>query len=173
MLAVALSISAGAYGMHVFDARALAAEKAERATDGQKHAADLLAISRTALDAQQRAIAAHDTAAARVAAVDSKFTKERMDHENDNRRYRDALAAGTDQLRVTVRNCSPAGADSLSGGAGAASVGDGATAVADLDRATAERAFAVAGDDQREIDKLRALQEYVCTVRPASPGCVR
>ncbi|PPB80660.1 hypothetical protein B0O95_1301, partial [Mycetohabitans endofungorum] len=31
--------------------------------------------------------------------------------------------------------------------------------------------FAVAADDQREIDKLRALQRYVCTVQPQTAGC--
>jgi hypothetical protein len=55
--------------------------------------------------------------------------------------------------------------------AGAAGVGDGAAAYADVDRATAERVFAVAADDQREIDKLKVLQAYVCAVRSDVPGC--
>ncbi|WP_242468147.1 lysis system i-spanin subunit Rz [Burkholderia plantarii] len=157
--------------MHVFDARSLVMEQAGRAADAQQHAEDLLAISRAALDAERRASDTHAAAASRVAAVDAQMTKERMAHEIENRNARTALAAGTDRLRVAVRNCSAADADGVPRATGATGVGDGAATIADLDGATAERAFAVAGDDQREIDKLRALQAYVCAIRTATPGC--
>ncbi|MFY4696760.1 lysis system i-spanin subunit Rz [Burkholderia glumae] len=171
LLVAGAAAGAGAYGAHVFDARNLALEQAGRAADAQQHAEDLLAISRAALDAERRASDAHDAAASQVAAVDAQMTKERMAHETENRNARAALAAGTDRLRVAVRNCSAADAGGVPRAAGVAGVGDGTATIADLDGATAERAFAVAGDDQREIDKLRALQAYVCAIRTTTPGC--
>ncbi|KVZ57498.1 lysis system i-spanin subunit Rz [Burkholderia ubonensis] len=171
LLAALLGAAAGAGTEHLIGARQLADEQAARAADAQRHAGDLTSISQAALAAELRAIAAHDAAASRVAAVDAQFTKERNDHENENRSMRAALAAGTDRLRVAVRNCTAAGSDGLPGAAGTAGVGDGAAAVADVDPATAERVFAVAGDDQREIDKLKAMQGWACAVRPATPGC--
>ncbi|KUY54296.1 lysis system i-spanin subunit Rz [Burkholderia sp. RF2-non_BP3] len=171
LLAALLGAAAGAGVEHLISARQLAHEQSARATDAQRHTDDLEAISRAALTAEQRAIAAHDAAASQVAAVDAQLTKERTDHETENRSLRAALAAGTDRLRVTVRNCTAAGSDGLPGATSAAGVGNGATAYADLDPAVAERVFGVAGDDQREIDKLRAVQGYVCAVRPATPGC--
>ncbi|KAG8153074.1 lysis system i-spanin subunit Rz [Burkholderia catarinensis] len=156
---------------YLIGARQLADERAARAAGGQQHANDLTTISKAALDAEQRAIAAHDSAASQMAAVDAQLTKERTDHETENRSYRAALSAGTERLRIAVRNCTATGADGLPGTTGAAGLGDGAAAVADLDPAVAERAFAVAGDDQREIDKLKAVQGWVRAVRPATPGC--
>ncbi|WP_338911854.1 hypothetical protein [Mycetohabitans rhizoxinica] len=35
----------------------------------------------------------------------------------------------------------------------------------------AQHVFAIADDDQREIKKLRALQGYVCAVRPETVDC--
>ncbi|KVN92526.1 lysis system i-spanin subunit Rz [Burkholderia ubonensis] len=171
LLAALLGAAIGAGVERLVGARRLADEQAARAADAQRHAGDLTTISQAALAAEQRAIAAHDAAASRVAAVDAQLTKERNDHENENRSMRAALAAGTDRLRVAVRNCTAAGSDGLPGAAGTAGVGDGAAAFADVDPATAERVFAVAGDDQREIDKLKAMQGWACAVRPATPGC--
>ncbi|OXI67374.1 lysozyme [Burkholderia sp. AU28863] len=171
LLAALLGAAAGAAVEHLIGARQLADEKAARARDAQRHVGELTVISQAALAAEQRAIAAHDAAASQVAAVDAQLTKERTDHETDNRSLRAALAAGTDRLRVAVRNCTTAGSDGLPGTSGAASMGDGAAAVADLDPAVAERVFGIAGDDQREIDKLKAVQGWVCAVRPATPGC--
>ncbi|RQR47271.1 hypothetical protein DIE19_34750 [Burkholderia sp. Bp9126] len=34
-----------------------------------------------------------------------------------------------------------------------------------------QRAFAVAGNDQCAIDKLTALQAYVCAIRAEAPDC--
>ncbi|WP_080307930.1 lysis system i-spanin subunit Rz [Burkholderia pseudomallei] len=151
----------------------VADEQAARALDAQRHAEALGTISRAALDAEQRAIAAHDAAASAVAAVDQRTTKERNEHEAESRSLRAALAAGTERLRVAVRHCTAAGGDGVPGASSAAGVGDGAAAYADVDAAVAERVFDVAGDDQREIDKLTALQGYVCAVRPETPGCER
>jgi prophage endopeptidase len=161
----------GAGVMHLVGTRQLADERAARAVDEQRHAGELAAVSRAALDAEQRAVAAHDLAATRVAAADTRTTKERNRHEAENRSFRDALAAGDQRLRVAVRACAAADAGSLPGASSPSSMGDGAVTYADVDRATAERVFAVADDDQREIDKLRALQAYVCAVRFDTPAC--
>ncbi|WP_144154420.1 lysis system i-spanin subunit Rz [Paraburkholderia sp. BCC1885] len=175
IVAGALGIAIGAGGTHFFDAghyaAQLATEKAAHAKDNEQHANDMLAVSRAALDGEQRAVDAHDKAEAAIAAADAQTTKEKDAHETDNRNYRAALAAGTQRVRVAVRNCSSASAANVSGAAGAASVGDGASASADLDPAVAERVFRVAGDDDNEISKVKALQAYVCAIRPATPGC--
>ncbi len=157
-------MAAGAGVEHLIGAHRLADEQAARALDAQRHAEALGKISRAA-------IAAHDAAASAVAAVDQRTTKERNEHEAESRSLRAALAAGTERLRVAVRHCTAAGGDGVPGASSAAGVGDGAAAYADVDAAVAERVFGVAGDDQREIDKLTALQGYVCAVRPETPGC--
>ncbi|AYX28685.1 lysis system i-spanin subunit Rz [Burkholderia pseudomallei] len=171
LLAALLGMAAGAGVEHLTGARRLADERAARALDARRHAEALDAISRAALDAEQRAIAAHDAAASVVAAVDQRTTKERNEHEAESRSLRAALAAGTERLRVAVRHCTAAGRDGMSGASGAAGVGDGAAAYADVDAAVAERVFSVAGDDQREINKLKVLQGYVCAVRPGTRDC--
>ncbi|MBB3260016.1 hypothetical protein F4827_005088 [Paraburkholderia bannensis] len=157
--------------MHLIGARQLAAEQAARAKDNEQHTSDMLAVSRAALNGENRAIDAHNQAASAVAAADAATTKEKEAHEADNRNYRSALAAGTERVRVAVRNCAAAGGNAGAGSSSAAGMGDGGAAVADLDPAVAERVFGVAGDDQHEIDKVKALQAYVCAVRPKTPGC--
>lgn len=175
IVAGVLGIAIGAGGTHFFDsdryAAQLAAEKTAHAKDNEKHANDMVTISRAALDGEQRAIDAHTKAEAEVASADAQTTKERDTHETDNRNYRAALAAGTQRVRVAVRNCSTASPANVSGAAGAAGVGDGATASADLDPAVAQRVFRVAGDDDNEISKVKALQAYSCAIRPSTPGC--
>lgn len=44
-------------------------------------------------------------------------------------------------------------------------------AYADIDGPMASRVFGVAGDDQREIGKLKGFQAYVCSIRPDLPAC--
>lgn len=171
LLVALLGAAAGAGIEYLIGARRLADEQAARASDAQRHAGDLAAILQAALDAERRAIAVHDAAASQVAAVDAQVTRERADRETENLRLRAALAAGTDRLRVVVRNCSSAGAGGLPDIAGTPRVGDGAAAYADLDRTIAERVFGVTGDDDAEIDKLRMLQRYVCSVRQETVGC--
>lgn len=166
-----LGIALGAGGAYTYENRELLAEQAAHAKDNERDASDLNAISKAALDAEQRAIDAHDKAEAAISAADAQITKEKDAHETDNRNYRAALAAGTERVRVAVTNCSAAGGNDATGAPGAASVGNGAAAYADLDRAVAERVFRVAGDDDNEISKVKALQAYVCAIRPKTPGC--
>lgn len=171
-LLVALIGAATGFGAeHVIAGRQLAVEQAAHAQDNEKAASDMLNVSRAALNGEQRAIDSHNQAASAVAAADAATTKEKEAHEVDNRKYRSALATGAERVRVAVRNCAATGSSTVAGSAGAAGVGDGSAAVADLDPAVAERVFGVAGDDQHEIDKVKALQAYVCAVRPKTPGC--
>lgn len=171
LFAAAVGASLGIGAEHMIADAQLGAEKAARARDNEQHARDMKAVSDAALVAEQKAIARGKVAAGKIETLDAQLTKERNAHETDNRSYRAALAAGTERVRVAVRNCSATGSDGLPGSAGAAGVGDGATAQADLDPAVAERVFGVAGDDDREIDKLKAMQGWACAVRPATAGC--
>lgn len=171
LLALLIGASAGFGAEHVIAGRQIAVEQAAHAKDNERAANEMLNVSRAALEGEQRAIDAHNLAALAVATADAATTKEKDAHETDNRNYRDALAAGAKRVRVAVRNCSAIGGNVVAGSPGAAGVVDGAAAVADLDPAVAGRVFGVAGDDQREIDKVKALQAYVCAVRPSTPGC--
>jgi hypothetical protein len=168
-LVAAVAVLSGA-AVNFYCRAQLAQVHAEVLAVRERHALDLKAISDAALAAERKALKNSQAAAQRIEALDAHLTKERQVHEADSRRYRAALAAGTERLRVAVRNCSTRG-DDLSGTASTASVDDGAAVYANLDPAIAQRVFAVAADDQREIDKLRALQRYVCVVRPGTIGC--
>ncbi|WP_321866774.1 lysis system i-spanin subunit Rz [Paraburkholderia tropica] len=172
LIAVLIGAGIGFGAEHVRAGAELAAEQAEHAKDNEQHANDMLNVSRAALEGEKRAIDAHNVAQAALAAADAAITKEKDAHEADNRNYRAALAAGTERVRVAVRNCTAADPGGLAGSAGSPGVGNGSAAVADLDPAVAERVFGVAGDDQHEIDKVKALQTYVCAIRPKTPGCV-
>ena len=169
-----LGVALGAASVHSLDANRygaqLSVERAARAKDNEHHANELNAISKTVLDAEQRAIDAHQVAEGGIATADAQLTEERQVHETDNARYRAALAAGTQRLRVAVANCSTS-RERVPDASGAASMGNGATTYADLDRAIAERVFRIAGDDDNEISKVKALQAYVCAVRPSTYGC--
>ncbi|QNB10835.1 lysozyme [Paraburkholderia tropica] len=171
LIAALLGAGIGFGAEYVRASAALAVEQAAHAKDNERHTNDMLNVSRAALEGENRAIDAHNLAASAVAAADAETTKEMNAHETDNRRYRAALAAGTERVRVAVRNCTAADPGGIAGSPGAAGVGDGSAAVADLDSAVAERVFRVAGDDQHEIDKVKVLQAYVCAVRPKTPGC--
>ncbi|MDY7806698.1 lysis system i-spanin subunit Rz [Burkholderia stagnalis] len=156
--------------METIGARRLAQEQAARARDNQQHTLEMKAVSDAALSAQQKAIAERDAAAQKVEALNTQRTKESEQHEDENRRLRAALASGTERVRVAVTHCSTRG-NGVPKSTSAAGVDDGGAAVAELDSAVAQRAFGVAGADQHEIDKLTALQGYVCAIRPDTPAC--
>ncbi|SIT66041.1 lysis system i-spanin subunit Rz [Burkholderia sp. b13] len=170
LVAAVIAAMLSGVGVSIYYRVRLAHAHAEAAAVRERHALDLKAISDATLAAERKAAENRQAAAQRIEALDAQLTKERQAHETDSHRYRAALAVGAERLRVAVANY-PTRGDDLSGTAGTASVGDGATAYADLDAAVAERVFAVAADDQREIDKLRALQRYVCAVRSETAGC--
>ncbi|WDD92771.1 lysis system i-spanin subunit Rz [Burkholderia sp. FERM BP-3421] len=172
LLVACLGAALGAGLAHQSGARRLAQEQAARADDARRHASELNTLNQAALINEQRAVTARDAAAKQVATVDAQLTQERMTHELDNRNYRAGLDTGAERLRIAVSACSTA-RDGVPGSraAGAAGMGDDTAAYADLDRTVAERVFGVAGDDDEQIDKLRALQGYVCAIRADTPGC--
>ncbi|WP_331457896.1 lysis system i-spanin subunit Rz [Burkholderia sp. MSMB1552] len=148
----------------------LAQEQAAHARDNQHHAQEIKAISDEALSAQQKALSERDAAAQRVEVLNTQLIKESERHEDENRRLRAALASGTERVRVAVAHCSTS-SNGLPKPTGSAGVDDGGTAVGELDPAVAQRVFGVTGEDQYEIDKLTALQGYVCAIRPDTPAC--
>ncbi|MEI6002736.1 lysis protein [Paraburkholderia bengalensis] len=135
-----------ALGWHVGAARVTAQWSTEKAATAEKQTKALAT-----------ALANQHAAEQKVAAIDQQFNDEVSKHANDVLAYRAQLAAGTDRLSVHVARCVPAAAE----GASAAGGADGAAARADLAPAAADGVAAVAGDDQREIDKLDALQAYI------------
>ncbi|RQU52939.1 lysis system i-spanin subunit Rz [Burkholderia cenocepacia] len=151
--------------------RRLALEQAVHAQDRVKHEQILKTLSERALQAQQSAMHAEQVAQSRVAQLDEQLTQEQHNHEADNRRYRSALASGAERVRVAIVR--PGNSDRLSRDSRPARLDDGAAPYADLDPTVARRIFKVAGDDQHEIDKLRALQAYVCAVRLKTVGCTQ
>lgn len=140
--AAILGLALGAFGVHELDANHYDAKIAAT------QAAQAKALA-AALDNQQ-------AAEQKVAAVDQQFTQEVTQHADDVLTYRAQLASGAQRMRVHVASCA-----APSEGASATGSTDGAPAVADLAPAAADGVAAVAGDDQREIDKLTGLQQYV------------
>jgi hypothetical protein len=170
LVAAAIGATAAWSVKSLIAGRTLANERAAHARDSEQYTKTLKAISDASLAARQKAEKDRQTAEKKVEALDAQLTKEQQANEADNLDYRAPLAAGTERLRIAVAHYS-ADAAGVRGAASATGVDDEGPAYADLDPAVAERVFSVAGDDQREIDKLRALQAYVCAIRPDTPGC--
>lgn len=144
----------------------LANERAARAHDNERHANDLNAISKAALDAEQRAIDVHTVAEGKIAAMDQQLTQEKEAHEADNARNRAAIADGTRRLRIAVSNFRPAGSGEASPGPGAGGVGDGPGGTAELSRPFGLALFSIADDaDSDARAKAEYLQRYVCILQ--------
>jgi prophage endopeptidase len=171
LLAAAIGASLAWSVKSLIAGRILAHERAAHARDSAQYAKTLKAISDASLTAQRKAERDRQTAEKKIEALDAQLTKEQQTHEADNLDYRTPLAAGTERLRIAVTHCAADDAAGVRGAAGTAGVDDEGATYADLDPAVAGRVFRVAGDDQREIDKLRALQAYVCAIRPETAGC--
>lgn len=160
--------------VHTIDSKALSTEQAAHAADKAQYAADIGATKAEAAKAASDALAKQTAMQQQADQLNDQLTKEQAQHEADNRKLRADLAAGTQRVRVAVRNCT---AVSGAGGGGSADnpqpAGgrDDTAASADLDPAVAERVFGVAADDDREIDKLRKLQAWACVVKTRAPGC--
>jgi len=140
-----LAVALFSLGWHYGAARVTAQWTAEKTAAQAAQAKEL-----------SKALANQQAAEGKVAAIDKQFNDEVSQHANDVLVYRAQLASGAQRLSVHVASCVPA-----SESAGAAGGADGATANADLAPAAADGVAEVAGDDQREIDKLTALQAYV------------
>lgn len=165
-----LCLVLGAGGAHLLDANHYGAQlSAERAA----HANDLNAISKAALDAEQRAIDAHTVAEGKIATIDDQLMKEKKAHENDNARNRLAIADGNRRLRIAVSNFRAAGGEQTGTVASAGRVGDGTSGTAELSPAFGLALFSIADDADVDRAKVIYLQGYVCAIRPETDGCVR
>ncbi|MDR5776784.1 lysozyme, partial [Caballeronia sp. LZ002] len=81
-------IAIGGAALHIFDSSQLAKEQAAHARDNEANVRKLATLSEGAAKAARAAIAAHNTAAARIAALDEQFHRERISHEADNAKNR-------------------------------------------------------------------------------------
>ncbi len=170
LVAALIGAAVGGEVTATMGARRLAEEQTAHARDDERHAEEMKAATNTALAAERKMVADRNVALQRIDLLNAQLTEESEKHEDENRRLRDALASGTERVRVAVTHCS-AGRHSMPGSAGTARMDDGGAPVADLAPAVAQRVFGVAGDDQHEIDKLMALQGYVCSLRPTTSAC--
>jgi len=100
-----LAVVVGAGIDRLINTNKLVGERAARALDNQRHAEEVSAMSRAALDVGRRAIDAHYATEVRISAIDTQFIKERNLHETESRDYRTALAAGIERVRVAVSKC--------------------------------------------------------------------
>jgi hypothetical protein len=170
LIALALGVMLGDWARGLVADRALNAEKLAHQRDNATNAATIGKMSAAAEQADEQAMTAHRVAEGKIATLDAQLTQERQEHEADSRKYTAALAAGTRRLRIAVTSCS-ASRDDVPATAPATRVDPGAPTYADIDPATASRVFGVADDDQRQIDKLKGLQQWACAVRPDLPAC--
>jgi len=177
-----LGIALGAAGMHyTIDSaqlagahEALASEKAAHARDNEQAVVNLKAVSDAAAQASAAAIAKQTSMQQANDSAQATIAKLQGEKNAADQKYRSALAAGTERVRVAVRSCqadSPASGSAVSGNPQSAGGSNDASTFADLDPTVAERVFGVAADDQREIDKLVKLQAWACTVKADAPGC--
>jgi prophage endopeptidase len=169
-----IALAVGMGGAHVLDANhygaQINAEKAAHAKDNEQHANDLNAISKAALDAEQRAIDAHTVAEGKIATLDDQLTKEKEAHATDNTKNRIAIADGTRRLRIAVSNFHSTGGKQTGTGAGAGSVGDGSSGWAELSPAFGLALYSIADDADADRAKVTYLQGYVCAIRPDTAG---
>ena len=170
LLAVALGAALGNWARGIGADRVLAAEKLAHQHDNASYEARIGKMSAAAEAADEQAMTAHRVAEGKIATLDEQLTQERQAHEDDSRKYTAALAAGTQRLRIAVTRCSTR-RDDVPTTAPAASMDNGAPTYADIDPATASRVFGVADVDQRQIDKLKGLQQWACAIRPDLPAC--
>ncbi len=152
----------------------LAQAHTEIAIEREQHAIHLKSLSEAALAAQQKAQNDYQAALAKIETLDAQLTREYQAHETDNLNYRLALANGNERLHVALANGSTHHnrLRRMPKTTRAPSVGDGSPICADLNPATAQSIFRVAADADHEISKLRALQGYVCAVRPETVACL-
>lgn len=156
----------GAGGAYTWENRALLAEQAAHVRDDAQHANDLNLISKAALDAENRAIDAHNQAASDIAAIGTQLVQEKEAHEADNARNRTLIADGTRRLRIAVSNFHPAGGEQASSGTGTGGVGDDASGTADISPAAGSALFGIVDDaDGDARAKAEYLQRYVCDLQ--------
>ncbi|WP_409015372.1 lysis system i-spanin subunit Rz [Caballeronia sp. LZ001] len=106
-------------------------------------------------------IAAHNTASARIAALDERFHRERNPHEADNAKNRAAIADGTRRLRIAIAKTTSGGTAPATGTA-AGGMGDGAGRYAELSPAVGAALFEIVDDADGDARmKATYLQHYM------------
>jgi hypothetical protein len=163
-----LGLVVGAGVERLLEAPQLASEKLAHAKDNEQYMRTLKTIADHDLEAQRKAMSEKALTQRKLEAMDAALTKERLARENIDRHYRNLISAGNERLYVRLRKDKPSPDDGASGTSG---MGHDAPTFADIDPATAQRIFEVAGVDEAEIEKLRALQGYICAIRPHTLNC--
>ncbi|MDR5775587.1 MULTISPECIES: lysis system i-spanin subunit Rz [unclassified Caballeronia] len=158
-----VGVAVGGAAVHVFDRSQLAKEQAAHARDNEANVRNIATLSERAAKAASDAIAAHNTAAARIAALDEQFHRERISHEADNAKNRAAIADGTRRLRIAIAD---AGSTDHSGAANPSSaaggMGDGASRYAELSPTVGAALFEIVDDADGDARmKATYLQHYV------------
>lgn len=164
LVACAIGMALGGATMHVFDGSELAKEQTAHARDNETNAQKLASLSEGAAKAAGDAIAAHNAAAARIAALNEQFYRERTFHEADNAKNRAAVADGTRRLRIAIAN---AGSEHTSDpSAAAGGMGNGARRYAELSPEVGKDLFEIV--DDADVDaraKAEYLQGYICAIQ--------
>jgi hypothetical protein len=161
VLAIALGVSIGVKLMHEVGLHDLDREKLAHAQENQKHAQALRDMSDQARVTQQREIDTNQALVKRLAALDEKFATEKRNHETDNLRNHDLIAAGNRRLRLAVADfrASHPGQTNIRTTAG--SMGDGAAGTAQLSPAFGAALYGIVDDADEVRAKLAYLQGYI------------
>ncbi|MDR5777685.1 MULTISPECIES: lysis system i-spanin subunit Rz [unclassified Caballeronia] len=166
LTACAVGVAIGGGAVHVFDNSQLATEQAAHARDNEANVRKLATLSEHAAKDASVAIAAHNKAAARIAALDEQFHRERIFHEADNAKNRAAIADGTRRLRIATANASANHSGAANPSPAAGRVGDGARRYAELPPEIGRDLFGIADDaDSDARAKAEYLQRYLCTLQ--------
>ncbi|TCK39630.1 bacteriophage Rz lysis protein [Paraburkholderia sp. BL8N3] len=150
IIACVLAIGGYIVALHLQIDSARAGEAQAKAIVDKVNAASAKALS--------DALANQQVAEGKVAAIERSFNDEVTKHASDVLSYRAQLDSGAQRMRVHVTGCTASDPSQGSASAGSA---DGASASADLAPTVASGLVSVADDDQKEIDKLSALQAYI------------
>ncbi|MDR5771014.1 MULTISPECIES: lysis system i-spanin subunit Rz [unclassified Caballeronia] len=161
LTACAVGVAIGGGAVHVFDNSQLATEQAAHARDNEANVRKLATLSEHAAKEASVAIAAHNAAAARIAALDQQFHREKTSHEADNAKNRTAIAHGTRRLRIAITK-KTSGVNAPGTGTTAGGMGDGARRYAELSPTVGAALFAIVDDADGDA-RMRAtyLQHYV------------
>ncbi|MDR5771152.1 MULTISPECIES: lysis system i-spanin subunit Rz [unclassified Caballeronia] len=154
----------GGASMHVFDGSKLAEEQTAHARDNGANAQKLASLLEGAAKAGIAAIVAHNAAAARIAALDDQYHRERTSHDAENAKNRAAVADGTRRLRIAIANAGNEHTSDPSAAAGG--MGDGTRRYAELSPAVGKDLFGIVDDaDSDARAKAEYLQAYICALQ--------
>ncbi|WP_143135176.1 lysis system i-spanin subunit Rz [Burkholderia ubonensis] len=124
----------------------------------REHAVDMRAVAEVAERHSRELMAERERLASTIVGLQDKFRKEEANANQAINTLRADVRAGDVRLRVAVAQCT-AGASGVSE-AGAAAGGVDGVGVVQLDRSVADALLNIAGDGDRAVRKVAALQEY-------------